>query len=116
MSSVTSELMEHLKSKILSYSGIYVAQAQYEALSSHIEKQAAIRGISPEDFCKGLLPHTPDFDELINLVTVNETYFFREEKQFDFLKEEVFPKYMGKNLTIWTCCCSTIPPRRSPSP
>ena len=107
MSSVTSELMEHLKSKILSYSGIYVAQAQYDALSSHIEKQAAIRGISPEDFCKGLLPHTPDFDELINLVTVNETYFFREEKQFDFLKEEVFPKYMGKNLTIWTCCCST---------
>ena len=102
-----NEVIELVKSKILSFSGIYVAQSQYQTLYDYIEKQAAARGISPKDFVQSLTPHTPDFDAVINLVTVNETYFFREEKQFDFLKNEVFPKFMGKNLTIWTCCCST---------
>ena len=102
-----NEVLELVKSKILSFSGIYVAQSQCQTLYEYIEKQAGARGISPMDFVQSLTPHTPDFDTVINLVTVNETYFFREEKQFDFLKNEVFPKFMGKNLTIWTCCCST---------
>ena len=101
------ELIELINSRILAYSGIYVADSQIPALSKHIEKQAVNRKISPKEFCEGLTPRTKDFDEVINLVTVNETYFFREEKQFDFLKNEVFPKYAGKNLTIWSCCCST---------
>ena len=101
------ELIELVKARILDYSGINIAVSQHQALITHIEKKAAIRGILPIDYCKGLVPHTPDFDEIINLITVNETFFFREELQFDFLKKEIFPKYMGKNLTIWTCCCST---------
>ncbi len=107
MEKVTDELIELVNSKILSFSGIYVAKSQHAVLASHIEKESAIRGITPKAFCSGLLPHTPDFDAVVNLVTVNETYFFREEKQFDFLHDQVFPKYMGKNLTIWTCCSST---------
>ena len=103
----TKELIELANSKILSYSGIYVAQSQHQTLTEHLQKQAALRGISAMDFVRSLVPHTADFDAVINLVTVNETYFFREEKQFDFLKEVVFPKFMGKNLVLWTCCCST---------
>ena len=102
-----NELIETVNSKILAYSGINVADSQVQNLLAHIEKKAAVRGETPMQFCKSLTPHTPDFDEIISLVTVNETYFFREELQFDFLKTQVFPKYMGRNLTIWTCCCST---------
>ena len=101
------ELIELIESKILDYSGINLAVSQHQALIEHLEKKAAARGMLPLDYCRSLIPHTPDFDAVINLITVNETYFFREELQFDFLKNEVFPKYMGKNLTIWTCCCST---------
>ena len=93
--------------KILDYSGIYLAQAQIPSLINYLEKQAASRMITAVEFCKSLTPHTPDFDALINLITVNETYFFREEKQFDYLKDELFPKYRGRNLTIWSCCCAT---------
>ena len=107
MERVVNELLEQIKSKILAFSGIYVAESQLPALQAHIEKEAKARGMRPEEFCRKLEPHTADFDAVINLVTVNETYFFREEKQFDFLKNEVFPKFAGKSLTIWTCCCST---------
>ncbi len=102
-----NELIELVKSKILEYSGINIAVSQHQDLITHLEKKAAAKGMLPVDYCRSLTPHTPEFDEVINLITVNETYFFREELQFDFLKKEVFPKYMGKNLTIWTCCCAT---------
>ncbi|MCR4741307.1 MAG: hypothetical protein K5866_00335 [Treponema sp.] len=107
MERVNEELIEYVKSKILTFSGINLAQSQYDSLIKHLEKNASKRKLSPMEFCKSLSPNTPDFDSIINLVTVNETYFFREEKQFDFLKEEVFPKYIGRSLTIWSASCST---------
>lgn len=99
--------IEQICLKILSFSGISVAKSQIPVLSAFIEKKAAQSGSTLRVYCENLKPDSPDFDEIINLVTVNETYFFREEKQFDFLKNEVFPKFAGKSLTLWTCCCST---------
>ena len=93
---MSSELIELINSKILSYSGIYVAKSQFQTLEDHIKKQSKVRGISPLDFVNSLTPHTPDFDEVINLVTVNETYFFREEKQFDFFEGRSVPEIYGK--------------------
>ena len=107
ISSELQILIKQVNDKILAYSGIYVAASQHLALAEHIKKQAALRNVTPTAFVNNLEANTPEFDALINVVTVNETYFFREEKQFDFLKKEVFSKYAGKNLTIWTCCCST---------
>ena len=92
---------------IIEFAGIYVSSVQIPTLTNYIEQQAEIRKISPNEYVKLLIPGTPDFDSVINLLTVNETYFFREEAQFDFLREKVFPKYMGRDLSIWSCCCST---------
>ncbi len=46
---------------------------------------------------------------LINKATVNETYFFREEKQMDLLKTKIFPKLSKKNpvVRIWSAACSS---------
>ena len=103
----TAALLQHLAKTILEYSGINLAQSQLSVLDEHIKQKAASCNMTPQFFCDKLKPFTPDFDEIINLVTVNETYFFREEAQFDFLKKEVFPKYAGRNLTLWSCCCAT---------
>lgn len=103
----SGRFIENINSKILAFSGISVAKTQIPSLMSFLEKKASSCGMNTAEYCENLKPGSADFDEVINLVTVNETYFFREEKQFDFLKNEVFPKFAGKNLTIWTCCCST---------
>ncbi|MBR1640282.1 MAG: hypothetical protein IJ688_12935 [Treponema sp.] len=104
---VENEVLETVISKIVSYSGIYVAESQKQPLQTLIQSKADEKKISPKEFASQLQDRTPDFDEIINLVTVNETYFFREEKQFDFLKNVVFPRFVGKNISLWTCCCST---------
>lgn len=51
-----------------------------------------------------------EMDILINLVTINETYFLRERGQLDYLINTIIPDFikMGKrNIKIWSVPCST---------
>ena len=44
----------------------------------------------------------------LDLLTTNETYFFREPKHFAFLREQVLPKVAaGKPLRLWSAACSS---------
>jgi chemotaxis protein methyltransferase CheR len=44
----------------------------------------------------------------VDLLTTNETHFFREPKHFDFLRQHVLPaQNPGKTLRIWSAACSS---------
>lgn len=44
----------------------------------------------------------------IDLLTTNETYFFREPKHFDFLRDEILSKHKpGRQMRIWSAASST---------
>lgn len=46
---------------------------------------------------------------MIDLLTTNETYFFRESQHFDFLKAEVLPAMASRSepMRVWSAGCST---------
>jgi len=44
---------------------------------------------------------------LVDEAAINETYFFREELQFSYLQDMVFPKQSGKTMHIWSAASST---------
>jgi chemotaxis protein methyltransferase CheR len=48
---------------------------------------------------------------IIDAVTTNETFFFRDPKTFDLLKHKLIPEMLGDKpynpLTIWSAACST---------
>uniref|UniRef100_UPI0027BA6D43 CheR family methyltransferase n=1 Tax=Rheinheimera sp. TaxID=1869214 RepID=UPI0027BA6D43 len=43
----------------------------------------------------------------LNLLTTNETYFFREDKHFAFLKDVVSQQHLKQNLQIWSAASSS---------
>jgi chemotaxis protein methyltransferase CheR len=43
----------------------------------------------------------------IDLLTTNETYFFRESKHFDFLREVILPKWKTGARRIWSAASSS---------
>ena len=54
----------------------------------------------------------PELEIIFDLLTVNETYFFREERQLHALSEEIIPliveeKKHNRVLRIWSAGCST---------
>ena len=51
-------------------------------------------------------------NEVIEAMTTNETYFFRDVKPFEALRNEVLPDLIGarsskRSLTIWSAACSS---------
>ncbi|MBI1174655.1 MAG: SAM-dependent methyltransferase [Sideroxydans sp.] len=50
-------------------------------------------------------------DELniaVDLLTTNETYFFREHKHFDFLRDTILPAHRrGTVFRVWSAACSS---------
>jgi len=44
----------------------------------------------------------------IDLLTTNETYFFRESKHFDFLRDQILPGAIGRGpFRVWSGACSS---------
>ncbi len=53
-----------------------------------------------------------EIDEAIDLVTINETYFFREEHQLRAFKNDILPRLVAPptsrdRLSVWSAGCST---------
>jgi chemotaxis protein methyltransferase CheR len=45
---------------------------------------------------------------MIDLLTTNETYFFREPAHFEFLQQHVLPKFAAQDsVRVWSAACST---------
>jgi chemotaxis protein methyltransferase CheR len=53
-----------------------------------------------------------ELDEIVDVVTTNETYFFREPQQLAAFREEILPhlaetRPRGRRLSVWSAGCST---------
>jgi chemotaxis protein methyltransferase CheR len=44
---------------------------------------------------------------MLDLLTTNETYFFREPAHFDFLRDEIIPQQGRDNMRVWCAASST---------
>jgi chemotaxis protein methyltransferase CheR len=44
---------------------------------------------------------------LVNILTTNETYFFREPKHFDYLKKNVIKNWQAEKFRIWSAASSS---------
>lgn len=52
--------------------------------------------------------HPEELQVMVNLLTTNETYFFREPKHFDFVRDEVLAKRRHSGIfRVWSAASST---------
>ena len=52
-------------------------------------------------------PANDEHQVAVNLLTTNETFFFREPKHFDFLRDKVLTTWRGSSLRVWSAASST---------
>lgn len=63
-----------------------------------------------EDYYRFIMGNNGDaeLDLALELITTNETYFFREQKHFDYMTQAVLPDFKnGKKLRVWSAAAST---------
>lgn len=80
------------------------------ALREGILSRMSERGFSSEaKYLNCLLSEQDEFNRLINILTVNETYFFRESVHLNLLTDRLMPSFIssGSAVKILSAGCST---------
>jgi len=108
---LTQDEFHYFQKLIYSIAGIAMGDAKQPLVSSRLTKR--VRHYQLGSFAEyfRLINQPENKDELqvaVDLLTTNETYFFREPKHFNFLLDEVFPQLKSNQvLRIWSAACSS---------
>jgi chemotaxis protein methyltransferase CheR len=114
---LSDELYNKFVELVYQKTGIYYDLKKKYYVQKRIEKRAEILGMdSLSDYYRRLKfsKDADEFDRLINELTINETYFFRDYPQLRNFAEEVLPmvvreknKKNDRSIKIWSAACST---------
>ncbi len=105
-----------LRDYIYQVSGITFSGSQESLFEKRILRRIDAIGVSsPKEYYQYLkfdLKKGEELDALLNELTVNETYFFRETPQIELFKDGILPeikeRYAAKKrFTLWSAACST---------
>jgi chemotaxis protein methyltransferase CheR len=97
-------------------SGIFLKDTKITLLSNRLRKRLKALKLDSfseyYDYIDTLNDRSEEIEALIDVVSTNETYFFRNERQFAALVKHCIPdlaekKKLEKRLRIWSAGCST---------
>jgi chemotaxis protein methyltransferase CheR len=112
---LTDVLLEEVVSAVSQRTGNIIGQKQIKMIESRLTKRVMSLDLKSEAeyleyFSKN---RASEIEELISILTVHHTYFFREFGQFEFLESEVLPQLIAqckdlgkKKIRVWSAACS----------
>lgn len=99
------------QSMIYDIAGISMSAAKKPLVSGRLSKRVKQRGLDSYGEYFRLITESGEASELqmaVDLLTTNETYFFREPRHFDFLRQQVLPQVSsGQPFRVWSAACSS---------
>ncbi|HEY4233784.1 MAG TPA: CheR family methyltransferase [Lacipirellulaceae bacterium] len=107
-----------LRDHIIAVTGLVFYADRPQVLAGHVADRLKKRGISGCGEYWELLHDgqagEAEFDQLIELLTIGETYFFRHRELFDAIRDVALPDLIERNrptqrLRVWSAGCSTGP-------
>jgi len=94
---------------IFSTAGISMTSAKKTLVAGRLAKRLKHHGLgSYGEYFQLLSRSREEVQVAVDLLTTNETYFFREPKHFDFLRERILlPRPPGRPFRVWSAACSS---------
>jgi chemotaxis protein methyltransferase CheR len=114
-SAFTKNLFEVFRKTILDFCGIYIPEDAMTELGKKIQNRMNHLNLMHFAQYHALLQSSPDpnseIRHLVEMITNNETYFFREPAHYRVLKNFIIPGLLRqkseKKIRIWSAGCST---------
>lgn len=107
---LSQKSFEAVTSMFHKVSGIQLTDAKRALVAGRLQKLAQARGLSSVDQYVEQLMRDNDTEEMVRLVdklTTNETYFFREPQHFQLLAREILPSLAGRRPRLWCAAASS---------
>lgn len=117
MTALRPEILEQLSGFIDRRLGLHFPESRHRELLRGLARAATELGMSgPEELARLILSGRADqrlLDVLAGNLVIGETYFFRDKRLLELLRQEVLPdllrkaRVQGRGLRIWSAgCCS----------
>lgn len=115
---VTPALFEKFQRLIHQETGIWLGDSKTALLCGRLSRRLRVRRIPTLDQYYDFVTH-PNQDEervsMIDAITTNETRFFRDPRQFEFLEQRAIPRWREealqgvrqKTVRLWSAGCSS---------
>jgi chemotaxis protein methyltransferase CheR len=110
ISPIREEEFDRFRRLIYEVAGISMAPQKKMLVASRLAKRLNHYGLNTYGDYYRLATSanfTGEFQVMIDLLTTNETYFFREPQHFDFLEQSILKKWRGERFRIWSAACSS---------
>lgn len=115
---MTDEEFPLLRDLIYSYSGLFFSEDNRYLLERRLSPRLAHRQLSTFHeyyyYLKYDISREQELSDIMDILTTNETYFFRESFQLKAFSDEIIPelikvkaKHCEKTIRIWSAGCST---------
>ncbi|AFL75940.1 CheR family methyltransferase [Thiocystis violascens] len=108
-SSLSDLEFAHFRKFIHGIAGIHLGPAKKTLVAGRLAKRLRFHGLASFGDYYRLLSADPDERQIaVDLLTTNETYFFREPRHFELLRERLLPKHPpGQMFRVWSAACSS---------
>ncbi|NOX09657.1 MAG: protein-glutamate O-methyltransferase CheR [Gammaproteobacteria bacterium] len=108
---ITDSEFNSFRTFIYDHAGINLSDEKKTLVTSRLSKRLRHHSLTTFQEYFDLVIASPEGGErqtAIDLLTTNETYFFREPKHFEFLEKEVLANWQGrKTFRVWSAASST---------
>lgn len=108
---LSDQEFKQFQSMIYDIAGISMSPAKKPLVSGRLAKRVKQHGFgSYGDYFSALMKGEgrAELQVAVDLLTTNETYFFREPKHFDFLRDRILPQHSsGKLFRVWSAASSS---------
>jgi chemotaxis protein methyltransferase CheR len=113
MTPASIEQLEPVWNALSVRTGIRLAGARLDAQNPLCAKLLArLRAVGITQLLSDLDHHSPLLDELLDELTVRETYFFRDASQFEFIRSRILPEVLTRRgpehmMSCWSAACAS---------
>lgn len=91
--------------------GMTLPESNYRQVRDYVNETLGNLALNLDGYFDLLNRNRREHNRLMQVVTINETYFFREEKHFRYLKDHYLPELPGGThdspLYVWSSSCSS---------
>ena len=104
---LTKDIFEKFQDVIYAETGISLSDSKITLVQSRLYSRLKFYNLDNfRDYLKIVNSNHHEKIKMINLITTNETYFFRESKHFDFLIDYAKNLPISQNLRVWSAASS----------
>ncbi len=104
---LTDKEFELFKEFIHKISGIHMKPEKRSLVESRLAKRLRHYGLSSyKEYLELAQRDDVEKQMFIDIITTNETSFFREPHHFEYLKNDILPRFKNGGVRIWSAACS----------